>query len=239
MRSFQCLLWLSGLGLLHAGCSATEGPVGSNDGGADASTLAESGSESGTLAESSIDSSALGEGGTESGALGEGGPESGALGEGGAAVACTSRSDCPPYEACGFPMVPACTAQGQCFEVPAIECLLYAAGCACDGSEINVACTGLPDGYATQPLLYTGPCADAGDDACGPDADCGPSESCGSFGSAACSAGGQCVQVAAAGVPCSRMEMLACACDGTNMTILCASELPAGYVYKSDRKSVV
>ena len=57
----------------------------------------------------------------------------------------------------------ACAATGQCFPAPGAVCQAYSIGCACDGTEINVACTGLPAGYASSPLLHTGPCT--GDDA--------------------------------------------------------------------------
>ncbi len=44
-----------------------------------------------------------------------------------------------------------------------ITCLAYIVGCACDGSMINLACNGLPDGYEPKPFLHAGACTeDAG-----------------------------------------------------------------------------
>jgi len=80
----------------------------------------------------------------------------------GTTVACKSTADCTPGLECGFPQTPACTSTGQCFVAPAVSCLAYSPGCACDGTEINIACTGLPSGYATKPLRHTGACVDGG-----------------------------------------------------------------------------
>ena len=55
-----------------------------------------------------------------------------------------------------------CGTIGECFHVAPVECLVYEAGCACDGTEISIACTGLPAGYDTKPLRYTGACKDGG-----------------------------------------------------------------------------
>jgi hypothetical protein len=65
---------------------------------------------------------------------------------------------CAASEVCGFPTAQGCSARGTCFPAPGITCLAYAAGCACDGTEINITCTGLPGGYVTQPLLHSGTC---------------------------------------------------------------------------------
>jgi hypothetical protein len=48
-------------------------------------------------------------------------------------------------------------------------CNAYSPGCACDGTMISVACTGLPTGYVTKPLAHTGMCdaTDAMTFACG------------------------------------------------------------------------
>jgi hypothetical protein len=72
--------------------------------------------------------------------------------------ACAADTDCPTGSICGFPEADACAATGRCFAVPGAHCEVYEAGCACGGSEINLACTGLPDGYATKPLMHTGAC---------------------------------------------------------------------------------
>jgi len=39
-------------------------------------------------------------------------------------------------------------------------------GCACDGEQITIVCTGLPDGYVSTPLARKGACVDGGWDAC-------------------------------------------------------------------------
>jgi hypothetical protein len=58
-------------------------------------------------------------------------------------------------------------------------CLAYSAGCACDGTEINVTCNGLPSGYDTKPLAHSGACAqvDAGG-GCTSDTQCGTGQKC-------------------------------------------------------------
>jgi hypothetical protein len=76
--------------------------------------------------------------------------------------ACKSDADCAGGRICGFPEVDACTATGTCFETLPEGCNAYSLGCACDGSEVNVVCNGLPAGYAPAPLLHTGACVDSG-----------------------------------------------------------------------------
>jgi hypothetical protein len=86
---------------------------------------------------------------------------------------CTSTTDCPAGDECGFPIpAPASTktdvcpaagtAMGTCFPLQPITCLAYSPGCACDHTEINVACNGLPSDYTTKPLAHTGACVDGG-----------------------------------------------------------------------------
>jgi hypothetical protein len=75
-----------------------------------------------------------------------------------AGSSCATSSDCPTGETCGFPEAEACAAKGSCFSVPAVECLVYQAGCACDGTEFDLTCTGLPSGYSLKPLKNAGPC---------------------------------------------------------------------------------
>ena len=150
-----------------------------------------------------------------------------------------SDTDCTSNEICGFPESLACAATGQCFPAPGAVCQAYSIGCACDGTEINVACTGLPAGYASSPLLHTGPCTgddagiakDSGTDsggshtACSTDADCAPNELCGFLETAACAAKGECFSAAV--VTCASYGA-GCACDGTQINIAC-NGLPAGY----------
>ncbi len=71
---------------------------------------------------------------------------------------CTTSADCPSDEQCGFVQNEGCSAKGECFPTAQVECLAYEAGCACDGTETNLACNGLPDGYALKPLKHTGAC---------------------------------------------------------------------------------
>ncbi|HEX4512625.1 MAG TPA: hypothetical protein VH054_03790 [Polyangiaceae bacterium] len=75
----------------------------------------------------------------------------------GTTTSCTKSTDCTSGDVCGFPTADACSAKGQCFQGGAI-CNTFAPGCACDGTTINIACTGLPGGYATAPLAHTGSC---------------------------------------------------------------------------------
>jgi hypothetical protein len=76
--------------------------------------------------------------------------------------ACTSDAQCPSGEACGFLETSGCAATGTCVTATQIVCNLYSPGCACDGAEITVACTGLPSGYVSEPLRHTGACVDGG-----------------------------------------------------------------------------
>jgi hypothetical protein len=69
-----------------------------------------------------------------------------------------------PNQVCAFLASQGCGATGTCvWPTSGPQCLAYAPGCACDGSQINTACNGLPSGYETNPLLHSGPCfVDAG-----------------------------------------------------------------------------
>jgi hypothetical protein len=147
LRLSSALVVVAALG---AGCGgSTTNPSGtggaSGAGGASGSGGASTGGDAGS-------------GGTSTG--GSGG--SGAVG--GTSSACVTGDDCLPSQMCGYPVAEACVAQGQCFPAPGAVCNGYSPGCACDGSTINIVCTGLPDGYATQPLAHPGECAamDAG-----------------------------------------------------------------------------
>lgn len=118
---------------------------------------------------------AVGGGGSGgSGALGGGGSGgSGAVGgggSGGGAGSCDAANPCPPDSMCGYPVSQACEAKGQCFPAPGAICNGYSPGCACDGSEISIVCTGLPAGYAEKPVLHAGVC----------EFSCGASQSCNS-----------------------------------------------------------
>ena len=75
--------------------------------------------------------------------------------------ACMTDADCGAAQVCGFAEGDACSAQGRCFPAPGAVCQAYSPGCACDGTAVNVACTGLPQGYVSKPLAHTGACGDA------------------------------------------------------------------------------
>ncbi len=81
---------------------------------------------------------------------------------GSAGSTCNTDADCATGSFCGFPIADACTATGTCFVAPQLGCNGASPGCACDGSEINIVCNGLPSGYAPAPLLHQGACADSG-----------------------------------------------------------------------------
>jgi hypothetical protein len=88
---------------------------------------------------------------------------------------CTTNADCGAGGLCGYASLSACAATGTCFATSGPVCDLFSPGCGCDGTEIDVACTGLPSGYVSKPLLHTGVCTDAG----APDggtSDAGPSD---------------------------------------------------------------
>ncbi len=91
-------------------------------------------------------------------------------GSGGGTGTCTVSSDCPAQGVCGFAISDACNATGQCFPPPGAVCEAYSPGCACDGTEISVVCTGLPDGYTEKPLAHPGSCSV--DFACGDSLTC-------------------------------------------------------------------
>ncbi len=147
---------------------------------------------------------------------------------------CVTDADCGPGDICGFEASLACTAQGRCFPVPQTSCNAVVAGCACDGTEINLACNGLPSGYETKPLAHAGACeggADAGEGGmdsgvCSTTADCAPDELCGFETSLGCTAHGQCLPMMQDSC---NVVVTACACDGTEINIACGSNLPTGY----------
>jgi hypothetical protein len=126
-------------------------------------------------------------GGGEDGGTGDAtGSSSGGSGSGSSSGAdasggpCTTDAQCAAGTLCGFPVSDGCSAKGSCFATPGVTCQLYMAGCACDGSEVNLVCNGLPDGYASKPVLHSGACQgglEAGAD-CTTDGDCGAGLKC-------------------------------------------------------------
>jgi hypothetical protein len=72
---------------------------------------------------------------------------------------CTTDANCGSGYECGFPAYAGCTAVvGTCFPRPVAMCEEVILGCACDGTDINVACNGLPLGYTPGPLAHSGAC---------------------------------------------------------------------------------
>jgi hypothetical protein len=147
--------------------------------------------------------------------------------------ACVTDTDCGNEEHCGFKNTDACAATGRCFASSGVQCAAYSAGCACDGTEINVACTPYPTGYSSKPLLHDGACTggsaqDAGTGGpCNADSDCpGTNQACAYLESEACAAHGTCVAVNT-GPECAAYSA-GCACDGTEINVACLP-YPAGY----------
>jgi hypothetical protein len=138
---------------------------------------------------------------------------------------CSADADCGPGSMCGFLESESCSAMGTCFQSPGSMCELYAPGCACDGSTINIACTGLPDGWAPRPLAHTGACAHpTPKETCASQKDCPVELICGFPIADGCSAMGECVM---RGAVCNSFQP-GCACDGQTINIVCEG-LPAGY----------
>ena len=88
----------------------------------------------------------------------DGGTDSGSTTDSSTTKSCTKASDCGTG-LCGFATADGCSAKGKCFPTPGVMCNGFSPGCACDGSTINITCTGLPDGYVTAPLAHAGQCA--------------------------------------------------------------------------------
>jgi hypothetical protein len=106
---------------------------------------------------------------------------------------------CPTNQICGYATDAGCSATGTCFHDPGVTCLAYSPGCACDGTEITVVCTGLPSGFVSKPLAHTGACGqvDAGG-ACTSDSQCaGGLKCCYPCGVAGCT--NQCITPTAGG----------------------------------------
>jgi hypothetical protein len=79
---------------------------------------------------------------------------------------CAQDADCGANQMCGFLASDACNAAGTCFPKPDFVCHAYSPGCACDGTGINVVCTGLPSGYVSKPLAHDGDCTSDGGKCC-------------------------------------------------------------------------
>jgi hypothetical protein len=182
MRTIHNLLWLTTFGVMQAGCSGAVFIAEMPDGGSDSGEPGPGSGDTG-VAENDTGTDALDTGtassdtgaspgdtgtgsndtGTNPSDTGTGSSDSGkGSGDTGTGiVSCSTNRDCPANQTCGFLESVACAARGQCFASPGLICQSYSAGCACDGSEINIACTGLPTGYGSKPLSHSGPCVDA------------------------------------------------------------------------------
>jgi hypothetical protein len=129
------------LGLLlvfAVGCGNGGNTSNSNDAAAGSSSGSSSGSSDGFAGSSS---------GTSGGSSGAGD-----------AGTCSADAQCRTGNLCGFLESDGCSAAGACFPVPSVTCKSVVLACACDGTDINVACNGLPNGYAPKPLARSGAC---------------------------------------------------------------------------------
>jgi hypothetical protein len=91
-------------------------------------------------------------------------PADGGADAGGGGQACNADSDCATGEGCAYASADACSATGQCVSMAQVVCEAYSAGCACDGTEINIACTPYPQGFVSKPLAHDGVCESTTDD---------------------------------------------------------------------------
>jgi len=206
MRTFHIGLWLTARGLLQAGCTdafiaMTPGggeDAGSSSGSSDAA--ADTGSADATADTGSSDAVA------DTGSL-DGGADTGSSDAGGAK--CSTNADCPPNYLCGFPQALACSATGTCFPPPGVTCNAIELGCACDGSEIDLGCNGLPTGNAPKPFLHEGACSDAsgGDSGTG---EAGAKDGGATDSSTSNDSGGGCVSTQ--GGPCGGNTSQPCTC---------------------------
>lgn len=222
MRALRFVFASSVLGFGLAGCSGSA-LIASEDGGSGSASSggASSGAtSSGSASSGTTSSGSGGSGGETSGAGGSGVATSGGTtgsgssSSGFASHSCVSDADCPNNDLCGYPEAAGCAATGVCFASPGAVCLAFSPGCACDGSQINVACTGLPSGYYSKPLEHTGECtsvtdsgaaADGGacvisassyNQSCTVDSDC-RTVSSGNYCSDTCLCGGSAINAAA------------------------------------------
>jgi hypothetical protein len=142
---------------------------------------------------------------------------------------CGTDADCGAGYECGFLEADHCSAVGACFPNPGSMCELYQPGCACGGTTINIACTGLPNGYSPQPLQYEGPCKAPPPIFCKTQQDCPVELVCAFSIAQGCSAQGQCMM---RGPMCNMPSQVGCACDGTDIAYGTCSGVPDGYAPK-------
>jgi hypothetical protein len=182
MRTLHFAFASAVVGLGLAGCSGTAYIASDGDGGsgsassgsASSGTPSSGATSSGTtssggggsgIATSGVGGSGVATSGTgTSGIATSGGTTgSGSSSSGSGLRSCVSDVDCPNNGLCGYPEAAGCAATGVCFASPGAVCLAFSPGCACDGSQINVACTGLPSGYFSKALRHTGECTSVSD----------------------------------------------------------------------------
>jgi hypothetical protein len=153
------------------GCSGSSDSFNFSDAAAESSSGDSSGSNGGSGSSGSSGSNgasgssgsrgssgSVGGSGSSGGGSGSSG-SSGARDAGGNSRACTTKTDCRTGELCGFLESTRCTATGTCFPAPGVTCNAIVLACACDGTDFNIACNGLPSGYVPKPLAHTGACA--------------------------------------------------------------------------------
>jgi hypothetical protein len=141
--------------------SGSSGSPGSSGG---SRSIGSSGSSSGSVGSSA--SSGSGGSGSSSGGAGSS-SSSGAGGDGGI---CTTNTDCGAGKLCGFPELAGCSATGRCFPASGAICNGIAFACACDDTDVNIACDGLPSGYAPKPVAHSEACGfDSGGGTSSPD----------------------------------------------------------------------
>jgi hypothetical protein len=222
-----------GRGGAGAGGRASGGASGNSSGGsADGGTGGVRSGSGGTSAGGTSASGGKGgKGGGSGGASSTGGHGQGGLATGGAGggTSCVTSNDCASKEVCAFPMQAGCAATGTCVPAPMAVCQAYSPGCACDGSTINIVCTGLPNGYVSKPLAHTGMCGttDPKTFTCGTMQCNATSEYC------KVSEGGACCNPPSYGCvafPASCASTPTCACLGTSIAGGQCSEAAAGGV---------
>jgi hypothetical protein len=210
-----------GVAGMVVGCSGGMTTIDTNDGGGSSSGASSSGGSSGGSSSGGSSGSSSGGGSSSSG------------GSGGDGGGCATDADCGTGKMCGFKTADSCSATGTCFVAPGpgtAMCLAYSPGCACDGTEINLACNGYPSGYASKPVRYTGTCELAVPDAgatCATDNDCVASEMCAFKIADACSATGACVARPPSGPTCQAFSP-ACTCSNQIINVAC-TQYPDGY----------
>ena len=214
---------------IATGCSGGMTTIGTNEGGAGSSS---GGSGSGGSSGGGSSSGASSSGGGSSGASSGWGKHSNGGGSAGDGGGCATDADCGTGKMCCFKTADACSATGTCFDSPGpggVACLAYAPGCTCDGMEINLACNGYPNGYASKPVLHTGACDSAVDAgaSCATDTDCGSGKMCAFKIADACSATGTCLVRPAPGPECAAFSP-ACTCSDQIINVIC-TQYPDGY----------